>query len=130
MIWWNLTAVAVGGFAGGCLRSLCSSWLNRSDYAIPFGTLLVNLAGSFIVGVMLAVTAAGTLGAPWKALVVTGFCGGLTTFSTFSADTFTLMQTNLWAALLIVLGNLAIGMLLYLLGRRLIGRRKHDADVV
>ena len=40
------------------------------------------------------------------------------------------MQTNLWAALLIVLGNLAVGMLLYLLGRRLIGRRKHDADVV
>lgn len=56
MIWWDLTAVAVGGFAGGCLRSLCSSWLNRSDYAIPFGTLLVNLAGSFIVGIMLAVT--------------------------------------------------------------------------
>lgn len=53
MIWLNLSAVAVGAFSGGCLRSLASGWLNRKDYAIPYGTLLVNLTGSLLVGIML-----------------------------------------------------------------------------
>ena len=79
MIWPNLSAVAVGAFAGGCLRSLASGWLNRKDYAIPCGTLLVNLAGSLLVGIMLGVVAMGSVAEPWKALLITGFCGGMHT---------------------------------------------------
>ena len=129
MIWLNLSAVAVGAFAGGCLRSLASGWLNRKDYAIPYGTLLVNLAGSLLVGIMLGVAAMGSVAEPWKALLITGFCGGLTTFSTFSADTYKLLQTNAWQAIALVLASLFLGMLLYVLGRRLPRRNAH-ADVV
>ena len=129
MIWPNLSAVAVGAFAGGCLRSLVSGWLNRKDYAIPCGTLLVNLAGSLLVGIMLGVVAMGSVAEPWKALLITGFCGGLTTFSTFSADTYKLLQTNAWQAIALVLASLFLGMLLYSLGHRLPRRNAH-ADVV
>lgn len=129
MIWPNLSAVAVGAFAGGCLRSLASGWLNRKDYAIPCGTLLVNLAGSLLVGIMLGAVAMGSVAEPWKALLITGFCGGLTTFSTFSADTYKLLQTNARQAIALVLASLFLGMLLYALGHRLPRRNAH-ADVV
>ena len=83
-----------GAFAGGCLRSLASGWLNRKDYAIPCGTLLVNLAGSLLVGIMLGVVAMGSVAEPWKALLITGFCGGLTTFSTFTSEVVSLFEEH------------------------------------
>ena len=86
--------MAVGAFAGGCLRSLASGWLNRKDYAIPCGTLLVNLAGSLLVGIMLGVVAMGSVAEPWKALLITGFCGGLTTFSTFTSEVESLFEEH------------------------------------
>ena len=86
---------------GGCwrirrrlLRSLASGWLNRKDYAIPYGTLLVNLAGSLLVGIMLGVAAMGSVAEPWKALLITGFCGGLTTFSTFTSEVVSLFEEH------------------------------------
>ena len=94
MIWRNLSAVAVGAFSGGCLRSLASGWLNRKDYAIPYGTLLVNLTGSLLVGIMLGVAALGPVAEPWKALLITGFCGGLTTFSTFTSEVVSLFEEH------------------------------------
>ena len=129
MIWPNLSAVAVGAFAGGCLRSLASGWLNRKDYAIPCGTLLVNLAGSLLVGIMLGVVAMGSVAEPWKALLITGFCGGLTTFSTFTSEVVSLFEEHSTEAIALVLASLFLGMLLYALGHRLPRRNAH-ADVV
>lgn len=117
MTWVNILCVAVGGFAGGCTRSAVSSWLNRSEARIPYGTLAVNLAGSFILGIMLALTGLGMLGAPWKALIVTGFCGGLTTFSTFTSEVYALFDgkhpTRAWVYWL---GSIALGVALVAAG--------------
>jgi CrcB protein len=67
--------------------------LNQHFPAIPPGTLAANLIGGYVVGVAMAFFATYTAVAPeWRLLVITGFCGGLTTFSTFSAELVTLMQ--------------------------------------
>lgn len=74
--------------------------LNQYFPAVPPGTLAANLIGGYVVGVAVAVFAAYSALAPeWRLLVITGFCGGLTTFSTFSAEIVTLMQQGrpLWA---------------------------------
>lgn len=117
MTWANILGVAIGGFVGGCTRSAVSSWLNRSEARIPYGTLAVNLAGSFILGIMLALTGLGMLGAPWKALIVTGFCGGLTTFSTFTSEVVALFDgkhsTRAWVYWL---GSVALGVALVAAG--------------
>jgi len=67
--------------------------LNAHFPPIPPGTLAANLIGGYVVGVAVAFFATYTAVAPeWRLLVITGFCGGLTTFSTFSAELVTLLQ--------------------------------------
>jgi CrcB protein len=67
--------------------------LNSLFPAIPPGTLVANLVGGYIIGLAVAYFAQATEIAPeWRLLIITGFCGGLTTFSTFSAEVMTLLQ--------------------------------------
>lgn len=82
----EIIAVACGAFAGGILRAWTSSKLNRTDWRMPYGTLIVNLVGSFILGMMVGWMMRGVVAADVKALVATGLCGGLTTFSTFTSE--------------------------------------------
>jgi fluoride exporter len=73
---------------------------NASFPTVPPGTLIANLIGAYVIGMALAVFAAYPAIAPeWRLFVITGFCGGLTTFSTFSAELVTLLQQGrpLWA---------------------------------
>ncbi|EFC55489.1 protein CrcB [Enterobacter cancerogenus ATCC 35316] len=82
---------------------------NPVHQAIPLGTLAANLIGAFIIGMGLAWFNRMTdIDPMWKVLITTGFCGGLTTFSTFSAETVFLFQEGriVWA-----LGNIAVNML-------------------
>lgn len=82
---------------------------NPVHQAIPTGTLAANLIGAFIIGMGLARFNRMTdIDPMWKVLITTGFCGGLTTFSTFSAETVFLFQEGriVWA-----LGNIAVNML-------------------
>jgi CrcB protein len=76
-----------------------STWLNASFPSIPPGTLLSNLIGGYLVGVAIALFATSTLPLEWRLFVITGFCGGLTTFSTFSAELVILLQQGraMWA---------------------------------
>ncbi len=101
-MWKSLLAVAVGSALGALLRWSLGMKLNGLLPGVPPGTLLANLLGAFIIGVALAWLAGSAAVSPeWRLLITTGFCGGLTTFSTFSAEVFTLLQQGRpgWAAL-------------------------------
>jgi CrcB protein len=96
MNWWrSMVAVAVGGMLGCLMRWFFQLMLNRYFPTLPPGTLAANLIGGYIIGAALAVFAANpSIPAEWRLFVMTGFCGGLTTFSTFSAEVVTLMQSG------------------------------------
>src|SRR5215467_8232251 len=99
-MWRAIIALCVGGSLGTLLRWWLGVTLNAHFPTIPPGTLAANLIGGYVVGIAVAFFATYTSLAPeWRLLVITGFCGGLTTFSTFSAETVTLLQQGraLWA---------------------------------
>ncbi len=78
-------AIIIGGSAGCLIRWLLGARLNSLFPDLPPGTLVVNLAGGFIIGASLAwFMRHPDLDPAWRLLVITGLCGGLTTFSTFS----------------------------------------------
>ena len=89
---WALAAVGVGAAFGAWLRWALGAWLNPVFPTLPFGTLAANLVGGYLVGI--AVEFFGShAGLPPEArlFIITGFLGGLTTFSTFSAEAVTLL---------------------------------------
>jgi fluoride exporter len=88
----TIVAVSLGASLGALLRLVLSESFNATFPAIPPGTLLSNLIGGYIVGVAIAFFATANLPIEWRLFVITGFCGGLTTFSTFSAELMILLQ--------------------------------------
>lgn len=92
-MWKSMVAICVGGSLGALFRWWLGLRLNGFFPAIPPGTLAANLIGGYIIGLAIAFFAAFPAVAPeWRLLIITGFCGGLTTFSTFSAEVVTLLQ--------------------------------------
>lgn len=90
--------IALGGATGACLRFFLSQlmlqWFGKG---FPFGTLLVNIVGSFFLGFLYSLLEHGQLEAAlWRTTIGIGFLGALTTFSTFSVDTLMLFQQGLW----------------------------------
>ncbi|BFT62974.1 camphor resistance protein CrcB [Pseudomonas arsenicoxydans] len=110
----SLLVIAIGASLGAWLRWLLGMTLNGLFPTIPPGTVVANLVGGYIIGLAIAFLAASpTLSPEWRLLIITGFCGGLTTFSTFSAETVALIQEGrlLWAfgsISLHVVGSLAM----------------------
>jgi len=95
-----VVAIFLGSGLGALLRWWLGAQLNSLFPAIPPGTLSANLIGGYVIGVAIAFFATYSAIAPeWRLFVITGFCGGLTTFSTFSAEVVSLLQggQNLWA---------------------------------
>lgn len=89
----SILAISVGASLGAVSRWLLGLSLNTLFPAIPPGTVAANLIGGYLIGVALAVFAAAPNLAPeWRLLIITGFLGGLTTFSTFSSEVTTLIQ--------------------------------------
>ncbi|ADJ44484.1 CrcB protein [Amycolatopsis mediterranei S699] len=94
--------VALGGAAGSVLRYLTDRKVQQwRDSPFPFGTLTVNIAGSFLLGFLSGWLLHGAEPSSVRALVAVGFCGGLTTFSTFGYETVRLFleKTRLYAVL-------------------------------
>ncbi len=113
-----LLAVFVGAGCGACLRYALGETLNRLLPQMPLGTLAANLIGGYAVGVAIAFFAWRTdVSLLWRLALITGFLGGLTTFSTFSAEVvnaFTRGEPG-WA-LAIAASHLAGSLLLTVLG--------------
>ncbi|ESJ15545.1 camphor resistance protein CrcB [Cupriavidus sp. HPC(L)] len=114
----GFVAVGVGAAIGAWLRWLFSLLWNAANPALPYGTLAANLLGGFLIGVAVGFfDAHASLSPAWRLLVITGFLGGLTTFSTFSSElTANLLAGNYGAAALHVLLHLGGSLLLTLVG--------------
>ncbi len=92
-MWKSVLAISIGAALGALLRWQFGIRLNSLFPTIPPGTLVANLVGGYVIGVAVAFFAAFSAISPeWRLLIITGFCGGLTTFSTFSAELAGLLQ--------------------------------------
>jgi fluoride exporter len=86
-------AISAGASIGAVLRWQLGVWLNHLAPQVPPGTLVANVVGGYLVGLAVAVFAhQPDWPAEWRLFVITGFLGGLTTFSTFSAEVVALLQ--------------------------------------
>ncbi len=113
----------IGGFVGTAFRFLISRYIQVSwDSLFPWGTFIVNILGSFIVGIIFGVSEKGNIMSPeWRIFLAVGFCGGLTTFSSLSNDAFMLFQTREFMRFALYSGfSFFLGLMAVYLGRILI----------
>lgn len=88
-----LFAIGTGSFVGGVLRYAISQYVHTKVVTtFPIGTLLVNLAGCFLIGVVFGLTERGNLAPEWRLFLATGVLGGFTTFSAFSNETVGMLR--------------------------------------
>lgn len=115
----DILLVGIGGFLGSVGRYFVSKLnLRWSFYDIPMGTLTANLLGSLIIGFFLGIfIKSGTPATNLKLLLVVGFCGGFTTFSSFTNENFLLIQNGqLLTAFIYMLGSIVLGLIFVYLG--------------
>ncbi|MGH2533107.1 MAG: fluoride efflux transporter CrcB [Thermomicrobiales bacterium] len=105
--------VGVGGFTGANARYVVGAIVgDRIGGAFPYGTFLVNFAGSLAIGIVLTLLTEVVIADPvWRRLVVVGFLGGFTTFSTYTYEAIILIEDGAWGqALAYVLGSNLLGL--------------------
>jgi len=111
-------SVGMGGFLGAIFRFTISGWIQKNSASLfPFGTLGVNILGSFIIGFLFLYFQHINLSIHQKAMFVTGLLGALTTFSTFSWETLFMMQEGLWGR---AVGNIGLN-IFFCLGATFLG---------
>ncbi len=111
-------------FLGGGLGSVCrygiARWLPAADF--PLATLLANMLSCLLLGILVALVSRATLSPPYRLLLITGYCGGFSTFSTFSYETLVLLRGgSYFLAAIYVTGSLLAGLICLLLGLKLAG---------
>jgi CrcB protein len=116
---WQYLWIGLGGFVGANARYLAQRWTaNQWGADFPYGTMLANVSGSFVIGFFLTLAAGRFNIAPqMRLLVAVGFLGGFTTFSSFSFETLRLFeQGGWWLAVLNFFGNTVLGLLGVMVG--------------
>ena len=115
----NIICVGCGGFLGAISRYIISIYTSKQFlFKIPLGTLIVNVLGGFLIGLIMELTIKNNSISPQlKLFLTTGIMGGLTTFSTFSYETIVLIKEgNILLAILNILLNLILSLLGVVLG--------------
>lgn len=94
----NIAVVGAGSFIGGMARYLVSVLIKGIGKGFPWATLAVNLAGCFLIGLLLGIfSRSASEGSRWALFLSVGLCGGFTTFSTFSKESLMMLQSgNFW----------------------------------
>lgn len=118
----NILLVAIGGAAGSVCRYLVSKMVASS---FPWGSFTVNIVGSLLIGLLVGLVSKDNLSPELKLLLITGFCGGFTTFSTFANESFTMLKAGdaILAALYIGI-SIIIGIIAVWLGMNITGSIK------
>ena len=106
----NVLLVGMGGAVGSMLRYSVQRFVNTT--AIPYGTLLVNLTGCFLIGLFWGFFSKNSITPATGLLLMSGFCGGFTTFSAFTYEGVQMMQDNRWMLLAGYIGASVFGGLL------------------
>ena len=114
----TILAVGSGSFLGGVGRYLVSLAMKDISKGFPWATLAVNLLGCFLIGLLWGVfDKNGTDGSNWALFLTVGFCGGFTTFSTFSKEAIIMLQTgHVWGFAAYVSMSVVVGVALVALG--------------
>ncbi len=115
----TILLVGSGGFIGSVMRYLVQYYMEKGlASTFPWGTLIANVAGSFIIGMVFALAEKGNLmNAEWRIFLAVGICGGFTTFSSFAYNNFTMLKEQAFGSLFLNIGgNLFLGILAVYLG--------------
>ena len=115
----TILIVGTGGFIGSVMRYLVQFYVEKGmSSTFPMGTLIANVAGSFIIGMVFALAEKGNLmSSEWRIFLTVGICGGFTTFSAFAYNNFTMIKEHSYGQLLFNLGgNIFLGILAVYLG--------------
>lgn len=105
--WSMVLSIGLGGFLGAIARAYAVHFTNRFfPLEFPLGILLVNLIGSFIIGILFAYFSSYSVSVNLKAFLTTGFLGALTTYSTFAIESYLLFGTSIYLALINIVLNL------------------------
>ena len=119
----ELLLVCIGSFFGGGMRYLVALLHERltgpsavAYGSFPWATFAVNVIGCLLIGLFTGIAASGHLPAQWKLVLITGFCGGFTTFSTFMNENYLLGKDHLLMLAIYTLASLALGMAALVVG--------------
>lgn len=114
----DIVLIGIGSGLGGICRYLVSLCMSHSHGSFPWGTFVVNVIGCLLIGILWGLASRFQNLAPaYSLLLMVGFCGGFTTFSTFSKEGLTLLQTNNYTLFaLYTLGSVALGIVSVALG--------------
>lgn len=111
---WSIVGISAGASLGALARWQLGRWLNQPHALLPWGTLAANLVGGYVIGLLVALFQHSPHIDPvWRLVLITGFLGALTTFSSFSAETVVLLQSGRFGLALLqcslhLLGSLAL----------------------